>query len=85
MRVWITKYALTSGIIVREVEQKGDMVSWKETNEYGMSFAHREGRDWHRSEDAALQRAERMRRDKIASLHKSIAKFECMRFAPKAT
>lgn len=80
MRVWITKFALTTGIIERDVELRGDMVSWREPNDYATRFAHREGRDWHRSRSAATKRAEHMRREKIVSLRKSLSKYESMSF-----
>jgi len=46
----------------------------------GKRYAHGEGNDWHRSAKQALERAEDMRKKKIASLRKSIAKLEAMNF-----
>jgi hypothetical protein len=74
---WVTKYALSGGIQVVKGEVCHDisstMLSWKP---YGT--AH--GKDWHRTQDAALARAEEMRKAKIAALRKSIAKMEAMTF-----
>jgi hypothetical protein len=76
---FVTKYALTDGIKRKLVEPFGDteMVST-----VGASYEnfHGEGRDWHRTYDGALARAERMRSDKIASHKKYIAKLEKMTF-----
>ena len=74
---WITKYALTTGIIVTEgtvcSESSPDMFF------YGsMSLAH--GNDWHRTPEAALSRAEEMRLAKISSVKKQLAKLERMTF-----
>ena len=41
---------------------------------------HFHGKDWHRTEQDAIARAEQMRAAKIASLKKSITKFEKMKF-----
>ena len=86
MKFWVTKYALTSGI--HEVE--GDdpastdfpnMLTVRSKSEAGLQqHFHGEGRDWHRTHVAALGRAERMRTDKIHSLHRSIKKLEAIRF-----
>ena len=74
---WVTKHALSTGIQVVKGEVCHDissgMLTWKP---YGT--AH--GKDWHRTPESALERAEQMRKDKIASLRKSIAKMEAMTF-----
>ncbi len=81
MKVYITKYALTSGILVRElIEQKENYVRVQEDNGLnGWNMYH--GRDWHLDEQSAKDRAEEMRVAKIASLRKSIAKLEKVTFA----
>ena len=76
MKVWITKYALTSGITRHDAELCDHRMV-----KYGtMQFAHVEGKEWHRSYENALLRAEVMRIKKIESLKKSIAMLEAMRF-----
>lgn len=76
--VWITKYALTQGIFtIKNARDCGDGVVGDPTS---LAYYHVEGRDWHRSESAAIARAEKMRRDKIASLTKSIAELKAMVF-----
>ena len=71
---YVTKHALTSGILrVEANEPERNSIYW------GGSFwnsAHGEGRDWHRTEAAALARAEEMKTKRIASLKKQIEKLE---------
>lgn len=80
---WVTKYALTSGIqkvsgTVRH-ETSSAMLSYPgECRDWPVSV---HGNDWHRTPEAALARAEEMRKAKIASLKKSIAKLEAMTFS----
>ncbi|MDP9528559.1 hypothetical protein [Pseudomonas protegens] len=76
MKVWITKYALTAGII----EAEGDiaapgMIRYKDGGSF-LQFAH--GSDWHTTERDAFNRAEEMRQKKITSLQKQIKKLEGM-------
>lgn len=78
MRIFATKYALTAGI--QEVE--GEISSnglFCENGLYGRFF-HGEGRDWHRTREAAVRRANQMRIAKIASLKKQLAKLESQAF-----
>ena len=81
IKAWVTKYALTEGIEVVDAEVCHDvssqMISYGDKG-YGAQFAH--GKDWHRTPEAALTRAEEMRKAKIASLRKSIEKLERMTF-----
>lgn len=82
MKVWITKYALTAGII----EAEGDiaapgMISYHDATGPARQFAH--GKDWHTTERDAFNRAEEMRQKKIASLKKQIKKLEGMQIKVK--
>lgn len=79
--VWVTKYALTKGILLANGYIYGSMFVWRDN--IAGSFeqsAHGEGGDWHRTEDAALDRASAMREAKIRSLNKSLKKIETMQF-----
>lgn len=77
MKVWITKYALTRGILEKEVEDCGDgMVREKES--FFPAYYH--GTDWHTDKQSAVAKAEEMRKKKIASLKKQIDKLEKMKF-----
>lgn len=81
MKVWITKYALSSGIQEMDAEDCGDrfpgmiVVSKPQRQTF-----HGEGKEWHRTEQAAKTRAAVMRHDKINSLQKQIAKLEKLTF-----
>lgn len=79
IQAWVTKYALTHGI--KRVDARvcsETMIEYKSSEGSFSQYAH--GKDWHRDEASALARAEEMRKKKIASLRKSIARFEAMKF-----
>lgn len=80
MNIYITQYALTKGIWKRElVKEDGRMATAKckgWLNGEGNFF----GNDWYTTEADARTRAEEMRRKKIDSLRKQIAKLEDMTF-----
>lgn len=84
IHVWITKYALTDGII--EAPNARHCVNTSEqmidcSPELGL-FAtfHGEGKDWHRTREGAVTRAELMRTRKIAALRKKIKALEELKF-----
>lgn len=77
MKVWITKYALTTGI--RKTEARVSTVSEKMVVVGGSVCHHKP--DWHKTFQDANERAEEMRTRKIASLRKQIAKLESLSFA----
>lgn len=79
---WVTKYALTTGIDMVEAEWCNDisesMISYgAEGGRMGLT-AH--GKDWHRTPEAAIARAEEMRAAKIAAMRKQLTKLERMVF-----
>lgn len=79
MKVWITKYALTKGVTEKNVDICGDgMVN--ESDNRSPVYYHGEGKDWHRTKESALAKAEEMRKKRIASLRKQIEKLEKLRF-----
>lgn len=89
MKVYVTKYALTKGILELEVEscehtyQSGavngqGMVSYKG---WGMTvYFHGEDRDWHRTFEGAVKKANEMRTAKLKSLDKQHAKIANLEF-----
>ena len=84
MKVWITKYALTKGIIEAEAEvcidadKTGNMI---ECRSAGREYCiHGEGRNWHKSKEGAVKKAEAMRKKKIETLKKEIEKLENLTF-----
>ncbi len=81
MNVYITKYALTTGIEQRDCELSSDdrTMVWVKG---GYNF-YRRG-EWHESLDSAQRKAEQMRQKKIAALEKQIARLRAMRFDVQA-
>lgn len=80
MKVWITKYALTKGILEKEAEECGDNTVIVKKDEYLPCCYHTEGKEWHRTKESAIQRAEEMCHKKIESLKKQIENLEKMKF-----
>lgn len=78
MKVWITKYALTQGIFVKEAfDTSSDrMIGYQDGS--CRSYIHKP--DWHTSEAEVLAHAEEMRTKKLRSLEKQIAKLQQLRF-----
>ncbi len=79
---WVTKYALTTGIEKHESSTTfSDGMIRVRPEEGGLDqFFH--GKDWHKTEKAANERAEEMRLKKILSLKKQLKRYESMSFNP---
>lgn len=80
MKVWITKYALTQGIIEKEAELCESYDGMIRVSGKFSYYLHGEGKEWHRTKESAIARAEEMRQKKIESLKKQIQKLEEMHF-----
>lgn len=87
MKVWITKYALTDGILEGEALEKhcefGFGIIKSQTkylcrSKYGNQYL--DIGDFCFTYESAIQKAEEMRQKKIESLKKQIKKLEEMRF-----
>lgn len=79
MLVYVTKYALTTGILEREVEPtNGHKLCWEVGVEYPCPLWL--GRDCFESRDDAVTDAEKRRVRKITSVKKQLAKLETMTF-----
>jgi hypothetical protein len=80
MKVWITKYALTKGII--EVDDpkncNNDLIKCLVLG--SLIYFIGEGKEWHKTKERAIAKAEEMRVKAIAAHLKGIAKLEKMRF-----
>ena len=78
MKIWVSKYALSDGIFEGESEGtiRDGMVRVAGQNLY----LHGEGREWHRTREAAVSLAEQMRSKKIESLRKQIERLELLKF-----
>jgi len=78
MQVWITKYALTIGIMERDVDPPEDgTIAVRDPGVFTKYYHHGE---WFETPSEARDRAEEMRNRKIASVKKQLAKLEAMKF-----
>jgi len=82
MKAFVTKYALTSGIIEVDGEVSENhptMLTVREAS--GMPYMnHHHGKDWHSTREDALARAEEMRKAKLISLAKQVKKISNLEF-----
>lgn len=81
---WITAYALSAGIQRKRVELCSDIDAGMVSV---LDAAHQEcyfGEDWHRSGLAAVARAEKMKKAKLASLDKQRARIAALTFSGDA-
>jgi hypothetical protein len=79
IHVWVTKYALTRGILEQDVEPSSAdptaMVCM-----IGHQSTHYFRKEWHLTLEEAVKEAERMRAAKIVAIKKNLAKMERMTF-----
>lgn len=81
MKVWITKYALTTGIFAREAEEVGDrMICIRPEFGSGELTQYHHKLDWHIDPLAAANRAREMQAAKLKSLDKQRAKIAALIF-----
>lgn len=81
IKIFNTKYCLTSGILEQDAIEVGDgMVEIPKTGKTFAYWLHGEGKEWHRTLDSAILHAEDMKAKKISSLNKSISKLENLKF-----
>jgi len=78
MKVFVTKYALSSGIEEKEVEADARFPEMVSVPDQWDEIYHKP--DWHLTKEAAAAHAEELRVKKIASLQKSIGKLEKLKF-----
>lgn len=79
MKIWITKYALTKGILEKEAEVDDSKRMARVVSGLGWTeYYHRD--DWHKTQEAAKAQAEVMRKKKIVSLAGQMAKLQALRF-----
>ena len=85
MKVWITKYALSTGIYTLEVEEPDSKSPGMIFHRFLLhdSYYHGEGRDWHRSQDAAVNKAKAMAAAKVKSLKKSLLQMQALCDEPR--
>ena len=78
MKLWITKYALTDGVVAAETDDEPDENGLMRVPKY-LGYM-RLGKDCHASWWAATADAKRMRDRKIASLEKQVARLKKLTF-----
>lgn len=77
--VWITKYAITRGIYEMEISSISDDGNTVHGKAWNDTFRG-EGKNWCRTREEAVKRADAMRLKRIEDLKKQIAKLEKMKF-----
>lgn len=80
MKIWISKYALTKGVIESDVNEHRGALVMARIVDGGYLDYYRMGAEAHDTQEAALAAAESMRVKKIANLQKQIAKLEKLSF-----
>ncbi|HAO26757.1 MAG TPA: hypothetical protein DCQ68_01865 [Chryseobacterium indologenes] len=79
MTVYVTKFALTKGIIESEGEiVEGNSKMLRTTIDLYQAFVFKP--DWYENKNEAINRAEEMRNKKIASLENQIKKLKKIKF-----
>lgn len=78
MKVYITKYAMTTGIYEADAEYSSveGMIRVKRV----CHFQYFSGQDWHTNKESAIKRAEEMKKKKIISLKKQLRKIQALTF-----
>ncbi|HHT0205137.1 TPA: hypothetical protein ACTW2S_000401 [Raoultella planticola] len=76
VKIYVTKYALSSGPFAIDAELKGESAFWY-VNGYQQSAY---GKNWWLTEDEALEDCERRRSEKLASIEKQKKKLTAMTF-----
>ncbi len=80
MKVWISKYALSGGITEHECDGPTEFGFVYPGKPFMSYVGFRMGSDAHDTREAAEKAAEAMRKKKIASIRKQLAKLEAMTF-----
>lgn len=79
-QIWVTKYALTQGILKCEAEIK-DVDDYCAVAYHGSSYPTYYHRPfWHLTEEAAIEHAKRMKEKRIKNLQKQLQKLEKLQF-----
>lgn len=80
MKVFVTKYWQSHGILEKNGDKSSDYPRLFVTDEPWKQYYHKPY--WHENRQDAVEHAERLRVKKIASLRKQIRKIEGMTFDP---
>jgi hypothetical protein len=78
---YITKYALTTGIQEMFVEHSPEFAGMVREVTTGGAWAQAfHNKDWHRTKEEAVKRAEEMREKKLASIEEQIKRIKALKF-----
>lgn len=84
MKVWCTRYALTHGIeeveCEDEVRPEGLVKPIRSARPRGFMLEMLYSGEWHHSREKAIERAEAMRRAKVRTLERQLARMRALRF-----
>jgi len=80
MKVYITKYALTKGILEKEEAEVCKDTSLDMISVHSRYTEYYHKPDWHESKEEAIEQAEKMRERKIKNLEKQINKLKNLSF-----
>ena len=85
MKVWITKYALSRGIFEFDVDEPDPEYPNTILLRFvlGHQYCHGEGRDWHRTRKAAIQRAKAMAKAQLKVMEKKALQMQRLADIPK--
>ena len=78
MKIWNTKYCLSEGILEHDI--KASDIHDNLIRVPQLFYLHCEGKDWHRTKEAAQFRADEVRIKKLKSLDKQIKKISAIIF-----
>lgn len=80
MKAFVTKYALTKGIIEFEGEIKSDGKIFSGKRPNGKHYEYFHGKDFHLDIESAIKDCERRKVQKLESIKKQIVKIEKIKF-----
>lgn len=81
MKIYSTKFLFTHGIVECDADISYGTAITNKTKDCGYTmYLHGEGKEWHRTKESAIKRAEEMRIRKIKSLNKKINEITKMVF-----
>lgn len=80
IKIWNTKYALTSGITTHMVKPRDDEYASVERTTESYGYLLSKG-DWHTTLESAVERAEEMRIKRLISLDKQAKKIAALDFS----
>ena len=82
IKAYITTYALSkTGILEMDAEYHGGITQLISVKTRGCeTYFHGEGRNWHRTREAALDHAKKMQRKQILALEAKIKRLSALKF-----